>query len=836
LPPLIVHALAPVIDYQERPELEQVRAFWRDEGPARLLALVGIGGSGKTALACRFLQELPHSGLDHPAVAKRPDLPAPEALFVWSFYDQPNVDQFLTTLYHYLSGNPAQPGQTSETAFRLRQLLQSTPGRRALVVLDGLETVQEDRRPGGALGVLRDSSLRHLLRRAAGGGDTRFLLTTRFPLPDLAGLEEAGYRQMDADLLDPASARGLLRARGVQGSPDALDAVIRAFGSHALTLDHLGALLRDFLDGRPERAGELPSPEMAGSGASSDFQAYRLARVFTFYEQHLPPDELRLLQALSVFRLPVDADVLAETFSHRHDRSGQPPLRASKEQLRELLRRLCVRRLVTLSEQPPKTWCSVHPSIRDHFYQTVGQAVSSLHDQVRRHLVSLVERPGQHRLPTDGATLDLIEELIHHTVRLGDHGQAARCYFGQMGGYEHLGWHLGEYQRGLRITTALLGDGSSEWAFAEEVIQDQALFLAELGYPEQAEGIMRSVTPAEGWEMWEGLFYPTTVQNLCEVLVLRGQLREAEGVAAGLVKEPPEADTGAGEGDSYRAYRRAFPVRSHYFRIEYSSCPAARLALVRGLQGKVQEALAEYERLDQVCARVRADDRSPHGYRVLGNPIHLYALSQAALLTRLGRLARARAILVRWQRAVSGDQYPILRMAGELALADVLRFQGEYSDTLGCIERPLAWALKTGHQEIHCRANLALGRLRLAQGEHSEAEQAVEEARSIAVECDFRLLEIDCLTSAGRIALARGDLDAALQAGREGEAMAGDPECGYAWGEGSALHLQGEARARRGEPAEATPLLERALAIRRRIGDPREGNTRRLLQEVAGGG
>jgi len=57
-------------------ELEQLRGFWR-RGFRGVLALVGLGVAGKTALAARFLEELASA----PAAAR------PGRIFLWSFYN-----------------------------------------------------------------------------------------------------------------------------------------------------------------------------------------------------------------------------------------------------------------------------------------------------------------------------------------------------------------------------------------------------------------------------------------------------------------------------------------------------------------------------------------------------------------------------------------------------------------------------------------------------------------------------------------------------------------------------------------------------------------------------
>ena len=139
-------------------------------------------------------------------------------------------------------------------------------------VLDGLERVQ---RPPGDLkqgfGELEDPLLRQAVTRlAAGAGRTKCLITTRFPVPDLHRWEGCGYTQLKVDHLDRVSARQLLRRHGVRGDDLALDAVLDEYGSHALTLDHVGAYLAEFC-GRRSRLGR------PGGGAPARLQHPRRA-------------------------------------------------------------------------------------------------------------------------------------------------------------------------------------------------------------------------------------------------------------------------------------------------------------------------------------------------------------------------------------------------------------------------------------------------------------------------------------------------------------------------------------------------------------------------------
>jgi hypothetical protein len=93
----------------------------------------------------------------------------------------------------------------------------------------------------------------------------------------------------------------------------------------------------------------------------------------------------------------------------------------------------------------------VHPAVRDHFAR-LGDEPSrgGWHDLIREQLVSLAGRPGR-ALPEDKATLDLIEEAIHHALAAGRGEEAWKLYDRGLGGVRHLGWKLGEMARGLRI-------------------------------------------------------------------------------------------------------------------------------------------------------------------------------------------------------------------------------------------------------------------------------------------------------------------------------------------------------------------------------------------------
>ncbi len=266
------------------------------------MALVGLGGAGKTAIAAQFLDEL-----------CRPGYPArPEGLFVWSFYQEPDVGYFLREAYRYFARDDvdATPAKGAGLLHLLRDALMV--GGPHLLVLDGLERVQRQDGTGpGLFGQIEDPLLRGLLTRIAEGiGQTTALVTSRFPLTDLKAFLDRGYRHQDVEGLGLPAALALLRGHGVRGDDATLAKLVESYGAHALTLDHLGGLIGQFLDGDPRRAPE--APQLASP--QQDRQALRLARLLDAYQTHLPTAERTLLGRLCLLQKSIAVDQVLRMF------------------------------------------------------------------------------------------------------------------------------------------------------------------------------------------------------------------------------------------------------------------------------------------------------------------------------------------------------------------------------------------------------------------------------------------------------------------------------------------------------------------------------------------
>jgi hypothetical protein len=281
------------------------------------------------------------------------------------------VSNFLRHAYRYFSGGQKADASGAGLLYRLTERL--IEGRRNLIVLDGLERVQ---RPPGDLkrgfGELEDPLLRQAVTRlAAGAGRTRCLITTRFPVPDLDRWEGREYARLEVDRLDRAAARQLLRRHGVRGDDRALDAVVDEYGSHALTLDHVGAYLADFCDGEPAAAARLEDPRLD----SDTPEERKLARVLRAYEKALSPREVDLLVRSCIFRTGASVEALHAVFA-RTDVPGlcRELAGCSEEEFRRIASRLAGLHLLL---REPGGGYTAHPAVRDHFYRLFADAAAA---------------------------------------------------------------------------------------------------------------------------------------------------------------------------------------------------------------------------------------------------------------------------------------------------------------------------------------------------------------------------------------------------------------------------------------------------------------------------
>ncbi len=771
----IVHALQPAPHFHGRDALLGDLAAWVCDlaSPDRVWSLVAAGGTGKTAIAERVV-----AGMK----------PGPASVLVWSFDENPDTGAFLRECNQLFLGE--EQGPAGGRLERLERGLRD--GRPHLLVLDGLERVQEDVGAGRVRGELSDHTLKLLLRAlAAGLGRARALVTSRFPLVDLEPWTNRGYRDTRLDDLSPEAAVAVLRGWSVIGDDAALRSAAAQVGQHALSLSVLGSYLRSFAGGRIEAVKDFDLDAVTGN----DPRAAKLARVLADYAQRLPVEERELLARLSVFPRGVTLELLGVLVDTGGDVAGL--LANARPRLLALLDSLQARGLVFEYRSDTTVTWTAHPFLRERFRELLGCPPERVFDVVAESLGAGLERSPT-TAPTDPAVLDRYERVIEATRLAGREQEAFELYWYGLGGCGHLGWVLGEYERGYRILAAFSATGRPEDLGTTMVLQwrpllanDLALFAAQLGRLAEARAIRQM---DDGWK--RALAEPKRISrgllNSCRVASSLGRLTEARALAAEALDQ---AHAAKDDGD-----------KSH--------------------------SLAEHANATHALGDIAATGDFAAATKLQSRPLVSLAGSfHARHHLDLGDFAAARALADRGLATARSANwgFDVPRHLAILARLDL----AESRDPTRHLDEIRAWTSRTGAMEWIIEAHLLTARHLLARGDTQAALGEAETGLLHAVTCGYGLLRIELLVTLARIRLAWPDAPRAIQASREALDLAAHPDCGYAWGEADAAQAWGEAYFANGEPELARRAFTRALDVRRRIEHPGTADTETWLARTS---
>ena len=778
LPPRYVHALPreqALVGREAELRLLASRASSEEGG---VIALIGLGGAGKTVLLHQALERLQAAA-------------APRGLFAWSFYRDSDADSFLGEALRYFTGRaPAAEGSLGRVYELCAVLKDFGP---AVLGLDGLERVQAF--GADSAGRIEDPALRVLLERlAVGVGSVLTLVTTRVALSDLSEHKGAGYQEIALDALPTDAAAALLRDRGTDGTDAELASLSAAYDGHALTLSLVGRLVAEYHGAAAGRGPEIaPYAELGALDASR-----RLDRVLQAFERKLPPTEITVLERMAAFRGDTTADLVGAVLLDR-GRGGlvdrvkswwsDPLGRIDAAGLLAALDHLeSLKVLAREGERDGKTLYAFHAAVKDHFYErllSVGQG-EKIHETMRHHLAA---RPMQ-RKPETEEELDRMEELIHHTLACERVEEAFRLYWDRMDGYDHVGRALGHYARGRRIVAAFFTEGNPEkpregtGAHAAMLAGDLGLYLEKLGELDRALEC-HHVAAAALRDTKDSTNLCIGLRNEAGILLLQGQLVEARRRAG-------------------RALSHAENAGDEEQRIDTLTL----IGLVDGLHGKIPLATSAF-----------ADARAAQGKldRHPGPLTRRRGVRHARLMLRTNDLPGARGVLdanIDLCRRHSWSQDLALSQIG---LAEVRRASGDTGGAAKCLEEAMLFALRTGNQEALCMCHLEQGRLHRATGDTERAVEQLAEGLRVARRVGFGIFLIDLLLLAGELQRDAGDPRAADTA-KEAHALALDAGCGYVWGQVGALDLLARASEAAGNTSEARDAREAEGRLRGRLG------------------
>ena len=214
-------------------------------GGSGVLLWVAPGGMGKSALTRWWLAH--HAW------------PGGTRFVGHSFYSQGSGNQgtsaraFLLGALAGLGWTPAGGGAQDsdyDLGQRLARTAAAAPAQAPVVLLlDGLEPLQQASGDPGVHGSVKDQGLLGLLETLARAPGTALCLaSSRLPVPDPGVADWPGFTQVDLKALPIDGARALLETRGVAGSAADLDALAERCDRHPLALTLAAEFVHTFLD------------------------------------------------------------------------------------------------------------------------------------------------------------------------------------------------------------------------------------------------------------------------------------------------------------------------------------------------------------------------------------------------------------------------------------------------------------------------------------------------------------------------------------------------------------------------------------------------------------
>jgi hypothetical protein len=337
-------------------ELESMDRAWDSDDQSvdravRVIAFTAHGGVGKSTLVNHWLTEM-----------ARENYRGATRVFGWSFFSQgvreenvASADSFIDAALRFFGDADPTAGSPWDKGARLAGLVGS---QRALLVLDGMEPLQSPYE--FERGKLRDPALESLLRGLARHSVGLCLITTREPVPDLAG--RSGVVTRDLEQIDVKAGRALLRTARVIGTDEELEALADRFGPHALSITLLGVYLYE-----QPRHGIAPAKKLEQLPGEK-----AIDKVLAGFENWLGDcPEREALSLLGFFDRPADEGCLAAL-------RKAPPIAGLTDHLSDLsdaewdrvLDRLGSLRLIHVTQnQSGKQFVDAHPLIREHFAQ-----------------------------------------------------------------------------------------------------------------------------------------------------------------------------------------------------------------------------------------------------------------------------------------------------------------------------------------------------------------------------------------------------------------------------------------------------------------------------------
>lgn len=216
--------------HQEQQQLKQ----WILQERCRLVALLGMGGIGKTALAAILGKQIQ----------------AEFDLLIWrSLRNAPPIEDFLAELLQFFP-NQQEAHLPKTLDAKLAQLIDCLRSSRCLLVLDNAESILQS---GERCGRYREgyAGYGQLIRQIGETQHQSCVVLTSREKPISWGIKEGNLpvRSLQLTGLPEVYAQQLLEFNGIVGSPDEVRSLIEQYSGNPLTLKIVATTIRDLFAG-----------------------------------------------------------------------------------------------------------------------------------------------------------------------------------------------------------------------------------------------------------------------------------------------------------------------------------------------------------------------------------------------------------------------------------------------------------------------------------------------------------------------------------------------------------------------------------------------------------
>ncbi len=789
-------------------EMGKLRRAWQGQR-RRIQAVIGFGGEGKTALARRFTESLRRAA----------DPQARPVVVWWSFYFNKAADAFFAAVLTHF-GIPLKEGDhalsAEEKARKLVDLLRTgVTGRRLLLVLDGLESVQDD--TAGRVGRVTDTGLRELLSATLNeaepetGARGMIMITTREALADLQQEDDKRFGEIPLEELSIADGTALLsRQYGLTIEQDDAKRFVKEVGGHALTLTLTGALhaelpgkiyladLRQFivsgqpkvidedLTARRERFHSLPGYVLRHCAAALTEQERQFLRLLSCCVRPATRQDIE-----QVFLHPLKSEADDEPFNDQLLGLDYVSLRTRVIARPVKLRLVHSREVDQHAEgEPEETGYDMHPLVRRHFYE--DDPAAALTDAQRRAVHSrfydvLPDRQEKHYPDTIEELRPLID-AVQHGCRAG-RAQAAlyECYYTRIARKDqprrttgYLMSDLGVVDTDLELLRGFFpaGDFAGEPMVTDEswrafLISAVGHSLLTTGRPDLAIPLFQRGLSARLAQS-DCTNASADCQNLSESHRMLGHLDRAAQAASNAL-----------------GYAGKMPDE-HHFKDFYTQMSHAFVAMIAALCGDDEAPSGHF------AAAIKLD---PNDWLYSG-PGHWHCtwLSRRGQFDHARSAARTNAAICREGGGLREQTFTLATQAliERLACAADDPQRAGLDVMAGYARAAVDIGRRSGHHFYLTWALLEAGRCAVTRARYdppdrpahvAEATRYLDEAEQRAADAGYRLILADLHVARAELAGLAGDEEALRDHCEKALAICNAPDCGYAWAKQDAQAL-----------------------------------------------